>query len=617
VIGEFAWAGPLTPADTFLALRDLATTRGPDASGYWRDGERVQLGFRRLAILDLTPLGNQPMTTPSGRWTMVYNGEVYNFPEIRARLPRDRPRLRSRSDSEVILHAFEAFGVREAAAMLDGMFAIGLYDALERRLHLIRDFAGIKPLHYALTPDRVVFASQYDQIARHPAVAAAAVRPDVLKLYLRQHFVPAPLGILDGTFQVEAGEIVSIDAAGQADRRRYWELPEPGVIRTDPEDALATLGAALDEAVRAELVADVPVGTFLSGGIDSPLVTVAAQRSRAEPIAAFTIGHDSPHGDESAQAGTYARSIGACHHLDRMEAARAGEVLDGAVRSLREPFADPSIVPTYLVARHARTRVTVALSGDGGDELFFGYPRFHELLRQLALRRLPLGLRRAARRLDRALTGGRLVGRVLAAETVGQAHFRLHSRFPDALVARLFPELGPVALPAAFAVYDYPDTTDPQAMLHRLRRAEFRGMLQKTLIKVDRASMAHSLEVRVPFLKKTVIDTALAIDPVLSWGGGRTKAVLKALLRQRLPSTRIPDDKRGFAVPLGRWIREDPAFRARFEATLLDPGFARAFAARPAALESLLRDHAEGRAEHTWPLLTLHALAHWRAASRG
>jgi asparagine synthase (glutamine-hydrolysing) len=616
VIGEFAWTGRLTPTDTFLALRDLAAARGPDAAGYWTDGARVQLGFRRLAVLDLTPLGHQPMTTPSGRWTMVYNGEVYNFPEIHRRLPAGRYPLRSRSDSEIILYAFEAFGVHEAAAMLDGMFALALHDRLQQRVHLIRDFAGIKPLHYARTPDRVVFASQYDQLARHPLLAAAAVRPDVLKLYLRQHFVPAPLGILADTFQVEPGEIVSLDRTGRVDRSRFWTFPDPGTLRTDPEDALGALGAALDEAVRDELVADVPVGTFLSGGIDSPLVTDAAQRSRAEPIAAFTIGHDSPRGDESSQAEAYARSIGVRHYLDRLDAKSAGEILDGAVDGLREPFADPSIVPTYLVARHARSRVTVALSGDGGDELFFGYPRFHELGRQLTLRRLPLGVRRAARRLDRALTGGRLLAPALAAPSIGQAHFRLHSRFSEALIARLFPDLGPVALPAAFAVYDYPDATDPRVLLHRLRRAEFQGMLQKTLTKVDRTSMAHSLEVRVPFLKKTLIETALAIDPLLSGAGGRTKALLKTLLRQRLPATPIPEDKRGFAVPLGRWIREDPAIRARFEATLLDPGFAQAFAARPAALEALVREHAAGRAEHTWPLLTLHTLAHWRAASR-
>jgi asparagine synthase (glutamine-hydrolysing) len=363
--------------------------------------------------------------------------------------------------------------------------------------------------------------------------------------------------------------------------------------------------------VKAEMVSDVPIGAFLSGGIDSPLVTLQAQKMASESLKSFTIGSDSKVNDESEDARWYGSAIGTQLNSMIMNSSVALSMFDEVMNSLYEPFADFSIIPTYAVSRLAKEKVTVALSGDGGDELFFGYERFLSILKNLPYRRMLKGwtLRYSAYAADRVLFGKKHINENILHDKMSGAHFTLHSRFDDSDLNSIFPDLSKTSIAGDY-VYDYPDSNSLEEMLWQMQKAEFYGMMQKTLTKVDRASMANSLEVRVPFLKKSFIEEALKISPTVSYSVEKKK-LLKDLLRRELPGAPIDNKKRGFTVPLGKWIKEE--LKTEFENSLFDSSFIGRFGINENGLRAIFNRHLKGERDYKWVLFTLYSLSRWDA----
>jgi len=593
--------------ESFERLLQYSKKRGPDHTGYWANQTTVQMGFNRLAILELTEAGNQPMISPQGRYVLVFNGEIYNHLELRQQLSFKK--FLGHSDTETICCCLEEWGVERTVNKLDGMFAIAIYDQDSKATTLVRDFAGIKPLFYGWDGATLVAASQYDQVVMHPAFSYQPIDKQVLKLYLQQHFLPAPFGLLKYTYQVEPGEMVQVSAAGKFSKKQYWNFPEffqPSII--EKAGALEYIHQSLESAVKHELLSDVPLGAFLSGGIDSPLVCYYAQKHQ-RPLKTFTIGSDSKVQDESEQAGLYAKLLGTDHHLSRMNDTAGKDLLNEVLISMHEPMADFSIIPTYLVSKLARQHVTVALSGDGGDELFFGYERFWSIAKNIRHQQWPWLMKAGIYKADQWITGNKRINSVLLSHSQALAHRGLHSRFTGAWMDKLFPELRNVTTPEAYSTYTYPNTTNEAALIQHIRKAEFYGMMQKTLRKVDLASMGNSLEVRVPFLKKSFIEASLKVDPFLSYGTGRKKQLLKDLLRKHLPESPIDNKKRGFSIPLGHWIRKD--MKDQFHDRLSQTSFLTAYGIAANDVHALLQHHQQGH-DMKWPVFTLTALSAWQ-----
>lgn len=597
----------LLAEESFHELLRLSRKRGPDHTGYWSNETTTQLGFNRLAILELTEAGNQPMLSPQGRYTLVFNGEIYNHQDLRQQLTFKN--FKGHSDTETICACLDEWGVEKTVASLDGMFAIALYDDHTKIVSLVRDFAGIKPLFYGWDGSTLVAASQYDQVAKHPVFRKQPIDEAVLKLYLQQHFLPAPFGLLKNTFQVRPGEIVHISPSGEIKKTQYWTFPEiysPSI--SAQSEALEFIHHELETAVKDELLSDVPLGAFLSGGIDSPLICYYAVHHK-EILKTFTIGSDSKIHDESLVASAYARQLGSSHVTSMMNDTSGNCILEDVLSSMHEPMADFSIIPTYLVSTLARQQVTVALSGDGGDELFFGYERFWSMAKNIRYQHLPWLIKAGLYKSDQWLSGNRRLNGVLLSKRQGYAHGRQHSRFPDNWMNTLFPHLKNVFIPESYSTYGYPNTRSTEALIQYMRKAEFYGMMQKTLRKVDLASMGNSLEVRVPFLKKSFIEASLKIDPMLSYGPHKKKQLLRDLLRLKLPASPQDEVKRGFSVPLGQWIRKD--MKDQFTDLLSRSSFLTTYGVSRNDITSLLNEHERGR-DFKWPIFTLAALSVWQ-----
>lgn len=591
----------LLPQQQFREILAMSANRGPDGSQVFVN-EVCQLGFNRLSIQDLSQAGAQPKTSPSGRYTIVFNGEIYNHLEVRKQLSFGT--FQSHGDAETICHALDELGILETVKRLDGMFAIAVADHKVKTMSLVRDFAGIKPLHFGLLGNKLVFASQYNQVIAHPLFSSASINPSVLKLYLEQHHVPAPFGLHQGTHQVLPGEILTFNQNGIADRNRYWELPTASEYSIDKmENAVQLVNDELSKAVSQQLISDVPLGGFLSGGVDSPLVCSYASTATSKDLELFTIGSDSKVHDESNLATEFATQLRAKHYLWQLNAKEVINHWDEINSCLTEPLADYSIIPTFFVSKLARKHVTVALSGDGGDELFFGYERFWSVLKNLPYQHLPSPLKTLMYKADRLLSTKRVNGVLLDKQSVG--HRKMHSRFPKELVNSLFPDLQNTAAPT-WDVYNYNNSRDIHEVLGEMRYAEFYGMMQKTLRKVDLASMYHSLEVRVPFLQKSFTETSLRIDPLLSVANNGKKRVLKTLLSNQFPTYTDDNKKMGFSVPLGKWIKED--LQEPFQDSIKSGGMSN-LGLDLSALDYVFSQHNSGKKDMKWPLFTLYSLS--------
>lgn len=579
--------------------------RGPDDCGIWHDAQRCVLGFHRLAILDLLPTGHQPMLTPDGRYALVYNGELYNYQMLRQELEQSGIRFRSTGDSEVVLYALARWGAK-VLERFNGMFALGFYDVQEKRLILARDHAGIKPLYYLLNQSTCVFASQYDQIMAHPAARNLPVAEEALALYLRLGYIPAPYALLQQTFMLEPGCWLEVNQTGQVKTGRYYTFPLDPATDLHGEEAYEAVDAAITAAVKRQMISDVPLAAFLSGGIDSPLVVSKMQAVSNQPIKAFTIGTGGDTFDESTEARRYADALGVTHVVEHVTADDALALLDDVIAAATEPFADYSIFPTLLVSRLARQEATVMLSGDGGDELFWGYAaRFGSVLRLGEGFRHPLWWRKAQWGLKKQFP--RLNGHQnLTWPTIGDWYRTKHTHLSERWIDKIFG--GAPAWPDAFRLFDY-NGWERGRTAQWLRWNEYNEHLTRVLLKVDRASMYNALEVRVPLLDREVIATALRVDwrSCLDLGTLRGKIPLRNSLARHIPFQ--TQAKRGFSVPMGEWCQGP--LRPLLTEKLLNRQEILGWPINKMALHDLYQRHLTGRSEYGWSLWLLLSLVLW------
>ena len=565
IVGQISFSGAQDRED-LSPLIALMARRGPDDKGCWSDGQSVTLGLRRLAILDLSHSGHQPMITQNGRYAIVYNGEVYNFRELRQELAQEGVRFHSTGDTEVVLYALAHWGT-DALRRFNGMFALGFYDSQSKRLLLARDHAGIKPLYYMITQRGLMFASQYDQILAHSWSRQLDISPDALALYFRLGYIPAPYALMRNTYMLEPSAWLEITVDRCVRRGRFFEFPMYQEPDLHGEEAYEAVNSAVSSAVRRARVSDVSVGTFLSGGIDSPLVTAKLQSVASGNVRAFTMGTKGDALDESADATGYAREIGVEHFVEQSTPDRAMNMLNDVVAACGEPFADYSIFPTMAVSRLARQHVKVILSGDGGDELFWGYAgRFATVLKNV-IEFNRTDWRQGARRIVKAMLavrGGKW--KPCSPKNIGDFYRLKRTHLSESWLPSIFPDCP--QWPDGFSLFNYGDW-ELNRTAQWLRWNEFTGYLQAILLKVDRASMYHSLEVRVPLLDKEVIEVATRVDWRSCLDMDRTigKLPLRHSLARHVRNQTWT--KRGFTAPMGAWLRGP--LRPVFEEAVLGP----------------------------------------------
>lgn len=556
------------------AMTKALSRRGPDDAGIWIDSVHgVGLGHRRLSVVDLSPEGKQPMKSASGRFTVAFNGEIYNYPELREQLAADGARFRGRSDTEVMLAAFEAWGIEPALERLEGMFAVAVWDSAEMRLTLARDRAGVKPLYYRWHGGALYFSSELS--IPFTQVAPVSLDRRALALYFRHNFIPSPWTIYGGVFKLEPGTVASATiesiSRGEFNRhRRYWdpvsEASRAMARRNDKmsmSEAVDRVDAAIASAVRKRAIADVPLGSFLSGGIDSSLVSAHLAECTPKAIETFTIGFSDRDSDESPFAREIAARIGSRHTEFVVSETDALGVIPLLPGMYGEPFADSSQIPTYLVSKLTRSGVTVALSGDGGDELFSGYSSYMTLARaQKTFGRIPeYGFVAATRALS---LPGVQNGIALAA---GPQKFdwlfnglRLFSRSREGLIPSGPQGRGSVAERLVLGSVPgdslLPYRRGPGCMVEHKMTDDFAFYLPEDILtKVDRASMAVALEVRVPLVDDLdVFRVAWEVPFRYKNDGQKGKIVLREALARRIPRHMFERPKKGFSIPLGRWL---------------------------------------------------------------
>lgn len=568
-------------------MADTLYLRGPDDRGVWTDAEAgIALGFRRLAILDLTPEGHQPMASACGRYVVAFNGEIYNFLTLRKELEGGAaPPFRGHSDTEVLLAAISRWGVRAAVERFVGMFAIALWDRVDRVLYLVRDRIGEKPLYYGWMGGTFLFGSELKALRVHPDFTGEVDR-EALAAYAQHNYVPGPRSIYKGISKLDPGTILTIDPArpGQAlSPVPYWEarrMAEAGLANpfqgTDTE-AIDRLDALLRETIAQQMIADVPLGAFLSGGIDSSTIVALMQAQSSRPIETFTIGFHDEGYNEANHAEAVAKHIGTRHTALYVTPAEAMDVIPSLPSSYDEPFADSSQVPTSLVSRLARQSVTVSLSGDGGDELFCGYARYLQLpglwnmirkfprpTRKLlagAISAVPVKAWDSTSRLLRPLVAGRNLGQHLNGRRVhlfADLLGRCNSPY-DIYIQMLrsagpgSPVLGAGPLSTRFengSSWQVSDTIQSVMLLDMLMY-----LPDDIMVKVDRASMGVSLESRAPLLDHRVVEFALSLPRSLKVRDGQSKWLLRQVLYRYVPKELIDRPKMGFGIPVAAWMR--------------------------------------------------------------
>ncbi|CAN5195318.1 asparagine synthase (glutamine-hydrolyzing) [soil metagenome] len=619
---------------TARRMASMLRHRGPDDEAVWVDAaEGVALGYRRLSIIDLSVEGRQPMVSADRRYVAVYNGEVYNHPLLRDQLGGLGHRFRGHSDTEVLLAAVVEWGVERAVERFAGMFALAIWDRESRALSLVRDRLGVKPLYYGWMGSRFLFASEIRSF-RCCSGFPAEVDRDALALYFRLGYVPSPYSIYQGIRKLRAGTILRVAAHGRSEDLEpipYWSArgaAEDGcrAERDVPEEAvIEELEARLRQAVSECLISDVPLGAFLSGGIDSSTVVALMQAATARPVKTFTIGFSDRRYDESGQAGEVAAVLGTDHTELIVTARDAQDVIPLLPSIYDEPFADSSQIPTFLISRLARESVTVALSGDGGDELFGGYNR-HVRGASLWSRttRFPRwGRRLAARALTAA--GPRTWDTILerasalsAQDSYGQV-MKLTRLLEAESPEDLYVELTSLWRRPADVVIG--GTEPPIGAVDRCQRADLPDLARwmmcldaqmylpdDILTKVDRASMAVGLEVRVPLLDHRLFEYAWRIPLELKIRGGLGKVVLRCVLERYVPPRIFEKPKMGFGIPLGDWLRKDLRGWAEdllAEKRIVSDGFLRPEPIRDAWEEHLLGNR--DRHHELWVALMFNA----------
>ncbi len=609
ILGEYSPKSRLLPIEKFKKILGYSKSRGPDGSSIISTSGKIRFGFNRLSILDLSNQAAQPIWSPSGRYLIVFNGEVYNHMELRRKLGEFGKEIQSNGDTVSLAYLIDKWGVLKSIKMLEGMFAIGVWDKQEKYLFLARDFAGIKPLFYGYNRRGLVFASQYNQISNHPFFKHEKINHSVLKLYICQHFIPPPFGLLKNTFSVFPGEIVRLGKNGDLFKTRYWTFPKYDNSSTSYNEAKDFIESGIHESVREQLIADVPVGAFLSGGVDSPLICKYAKKYIDGVFNTYSIGSNSSIHDETHQANAYSKELKAEHHIEKMTSKNSIEFLDNVLRNSGEPLGDSSILPTWKLSNIASSKVTVILSGDGADELFFGYERFQSIAKNHWLWNYPFYLRYLIRGFDRLIFNDKYINECVLSSSPGKSHFGLHSRQSTKFYNELVPALGNIDFPKNYNLYEYSNPKTKNELLHMIREAEFYGMLQKTLTKVDRASMANSIEVRVPFLKKDFVEKVVKMGISVHSPMEKRKKILYDLLIKSFPNIKPQPNKKGFSIPLSSWIRKK--FKTQFYEKLLDKNFCNSYGINIKKMEMTLNEHVSNKYDYKWPLFTLYSLSVW------
>lgn len=602
--------------------------RGPDDDGAWLDaGRGVALGHRRLSIVDLSPAGHQPMASASGRFVMVFNGEIYNHEELRAALERP-PAWRGHSDTESLLAGFEELGIEETFRRAVGMFGVAVWDREESRLTLVRDRLGEKPLYYGWQGTALLFGSQLQSLEQHPSFGAE-VDQAALAAYLKLGYVPAPHSIYKGIRKLPPGTSVTFQAGAKTDPEpvAYWSLVEAAArgaaapFTGSDAEALGELERLLTCAVRGQLMSDVPLGAFLSGGVDSSTIVALMQRLGSEPVKTFTIGFAESGFDESQAARDVARHLGTHHSELLVTPAEAQAVIPRLASIYGEPFGDSSAIPTTIVSGLARRDVTVSLSGDGGDELFAGYGRYHRTSQVWSrAASLPSAARRATTVALRTLPA-HAIQEVLMRFEVGQ--------FPHLFSERVRGLQAVFGSDDVESLYDvrvsnWPDPTavlqsraaparsfaaaNPVARANPMERMMGFDTLaylpDDVLVKVDRAAMSHSLETRVPLLDHRVVEFAWSLPHRFKVRDGEAKWLLKQLLYKLVPRELVDRPKQGFGVPIHEWLRGP--LRGWAEDLLSAEALEGSGPFRAGPVRELWLQHCSGKADwqyRLWPVL--------------
>jgi asparagine synthase (glutamine-hydrolysing) len=563
------------------AMTNSITHRGPDDQGFEVFPEHgLGLGFRRLAILELSKAGHQPMQSPSGRYVILFNGEIYNWKDLRERLHRPTQEFRGHSDTEVITAAFDKWGVEGTLTHLVGMFSLAIWDRERSLLHLVRDRFGEKPLYFAVASGTLLFGSELKALRAHPAFEAEIDR-SALAIYMRLGYIPSPRTIYKDVRKVPPATMLTFRASQLVSDHQYWS-PEHEIERgrKDPfkgteDDAARECESLLLATIAGEMVADVPLGAFLSGGVDSSLIVALMQAQSARPVRTFTIGFPEKNYNEAPHAKKVAEHLGTDHTELYVTPAEAMAVIPRLVDMYDEPFADVSQIPTYLVARLARQSVTVSLSGDGGDEIFGGYNRYFvgDRLNRFRMR-VPKTIRAVASRTIHGIAPQKWDRAFAAVEDAFPKRWR-----PRAIGDRIHKLAGVLNAESQQALYLnlislWPDavtqnsgqsTVFPQSRLTWNNGSGFiENMMyldsvtylpDDILVKVDRATMSVSLEARAPFLDHRIAEFAWSLPTIFKVRNGRGKVVLRRVLDRHVPSALIERPKMGFGVPIDQWLR--------------------------------------------------------------
>ena len=610
------------------AMADALLHRGPDAGDVWTDAAAgIALGHRRLSIIDLSPAGAQPMVSSCGRFVVSYNGEVYNADALKPELEAAGRKFRGHCDTEVMVEGFAVWGIEATLKRLIGMFALALWDRQERALYLVRDRLGIKPMYWTETDGQLLFGSELKAL-RAVKDWTPALDRDAVAAYLRFAYVPGTRGIYQGVRQLATGTILVARADKPIEIREFWSMDE--VARKGQADrfagsedeAVQILDALLGDAVKRRMVADVPLGAFLSGGIDSSTVLALMQKSSNRPVRSFSIGFHEKGFDEAPHAARVAKHLGTDHTELYVAPGHALEVIPRLPEMYDEPFADASQIPTFLVAEMTRQHVTVALSGDGGDELFAGYTRY---FRSEAVRRVLDAVPQGARGLAAAAVKsvapstwsalgswampqfGDRVHKLAGALAGTPADFyRLmvtHWDNPDAIVRRGFEPKG--------LLWDESLNTRVPDPVERMQYLDTLTYLPDDILtKVDRASMAVSLETRVPLLDHRVVEFSWRLRPALKASAGIGKRVLRRVLDRYVPKSLIDRPKMGFGVPIDSWLRGP--LKEWAENLLDERRLAAEDVFNPAPIRAKWREHLSGERNWQYPLWTVLIFQAWK-----
>ena len=610
-------------------MADALKHRGPDAGDVWADEPAgIALGHRRLSIVDLSPAGAQPMVSSCGRFVISYNGEAYNADELRPELERAGRKFRGHCDTEVIVEGAAVWGVEATVKRLIGMFAMALWDRQERILYLVRDRLGIKPLYWTEIPGGgVLFGSELKAL-RADAGFRAALDRDALAAYLRFAYVPGGQSIYRGVQQLAPGTILAVRAGKPPEIRAFWTLEDiarvgqAGRFNGSEEEAAAELDDLLSDAVKRRMIADVPLGAFLSGGIDSSTVLALMQKSSARPVRSFSIGFREKGFDEAQHAAAVAGHLGTDHTELYVSPEHARAVIPRLPEMYDEPFADPSQIPTFLVSEMTRKHVTVALSGDGGDELFAGYNRYFH---SETARRFSATVPRAARGLMASATMSipPAAWNALGSWAMPQFGDKLHklagvlAGSPEdfyRLTISQWPEPDAVVAGGQEPKGLLWDERIKELVPDPVERMQYLDTLTylpgDILTKVDRASMAVSLEARVPLIDHRVVAFSWRLPPAMKAQGGLGKRLLRRVLDRYVPRQLIERPKMGFGVPIDSWLRGP--LKDWAETLLAEKRLAAEGIFNPAPIREKWREHLSGARNWQYPLWTVLMFQSWK-----